>query len=366
MTSVADRQRSLLSPDTRYFESKDALELESGAVLPGLTLAYRTWGRLDPAAPDAVLICHALTGSADADDWWPGMIGDGLALDPARDFIVCSNVIGGCYGSSGPLTTAAGGDRRYGGDFPQVTVRDMVQAQRRLLDALGVRRLKLVVGPSLGGMQVLEWAATFPERVESIAPIGVSGRHSAWCIGISAAQREAIYNDPAWQGGHYSDASPPAQGLAAARMMAMVSYRSFDNLAERFGRGREDSGEFSVESYLRYQGAKLNGRFDAVSYVRLTEAMDSHDVARGRGDYPAVLGTIAQPALVVSVSSDVLYPPREQRELAEALPNADYRVLESPHGHDGFLIDTAELGFMIKDFRSKLKVASSSRIAVAN
>ncbi len=343
-----------LSPETRYRELPGSFRLESGESVDDPVVAYRTWGTLNRDGTNAVLVCHALTGSADADDWWAGMFGPGRALDPERDFIVCSNVLGGCYGTSGPLSPAPDGARRQGGDFPRVTVRDMVHLQRRLLDALGVRRLALVIGPSLGGMQVLEWAACYPERVGAIAPIGISARHSAWCIGISEAQRQAIWRDPLWRDGRYPDDAPPRQGMSVARMIAMVSYRSWENFESRFGREQAKPELFQVESYLRYQGDKLVDRFDAASYVRLTQAMDSHDLGRARGELEAVLAAIRQPALVVSVSSDVLYPPREQRYLAEHLPNARYEELDTPHGHDGFLIDLDELGEMVRAFRRGL------------
>jgi homoserine O-acetyltransferase len=341
-----------VSDETRRFTAHTPLPLESGEQLGELTLAYRTWGTLNAARDNAVLVCHALTGSADADAWWPGLIGSGCALDPAHDFIVCSNVIGGCYGSSGPLSLRPGSQKRFGGDFPRVTIRDMVHAQKRLIDSLGVESLALALGPSLGGMQVLEWAASYPDSVRAIAPIGVSGRHSAWCIAVGEAQRQAIYADPGWQGGLYDDAGPEA-GLAAARMMAMVTYRSWQNFESRFGREPHQRDDFSVGSYLQYQGRKLVNRFDAVSYVRLTEAMDSHDLGRGRsGDMAQELRALRHPALIVSVSSDVLYPPAEQAELAAHLPNAHYETLESAHGHDGFLIDMEPLSDMIRRFRA--------------
>lgn len=346
-----------VSPETRLARLPAPVPTESGATLGDVTLAYRTWGTLAPKGDNAVLVCHALTGSADADDWWPGLIGAGAPLDPDRDFIVCSNVIGGCYGSTGPFSPGPAG-QRLGLAFPRVTVRDMVRAQKHLLDALGVSRLRLVIGPSLGGMQTLEWGASYPGFVEAIAPIGVSGRHSAWCIGIGAAQRAAIAADPDWRGGRYPDERLPARGLAAARMMAMVTYRSWRNFEDRFERGSDQLDGFDVESYLDYQGRKLVGRFDAASYYRLTEAMDSHDLGRERGgDYREVLRAIECPALIVSVSSDVLYPPHEQELLAEHLPAADYRELDSPHGHDGFLIDLEPLAEMISDFRGGARAA---------
>ena len=342
-----------LHEQTRVFRAEQPLALESGESLANVTLAYRTWGRLNAAADNVVLICHALTGSADADSWWPGLIGEGGALDPTRDFIVCSNVLAGCYGSAGPYTRIDDDTgRRYGLRFPKISVRDMVAAQRLLLESLGVRRMSLVLGPSLGGMQTLEWAAMYPEWVQAIAPIGTSARHSAWCIGISEAQRAAIATDPNWQEGRYGDDRRPEQGLAAARMMAMVSYRSFENFEQRFAREMQDDATFSIQSYLRYKGQKLVDRFDAASYYRLTQAMDTHDVGRGREGTETTLQRIQCPALVVSVASDVLYPPAEQRFIAKHLPQATFRELASEHGHDGFLIDTDELATMLKHFRT--------------
>ena len=340
-----------VSRDTRLWRSAEPLRLESGAVLPEVQVAYRTWGKLAPGGGNAVLVCHALTGSADADVWWDGLFGPGKALDPERDFVICSNVLAGCYGSSGPNQPHPEDGEPWGSRFPEVTIRDMVRLQALLLDHLDVGRLRLVLGPSLGGMQVLEWAATFPDRVQAMAPIGVSGRHSAWCIAIGEAQRRAILLDPDWQDGRYPPDRPPRHGLAVARMMAMVSYRSWENFEHRFGRKQQDwDGQYAAASYLSYQGEKLHRRFDANTYVRLTQAMDTHDLARGRGEYPQVLGGLDLPALVVSVDSDVLYPPREQRELAELLPRAHYEVLHTPAGHDGFLIETDALSEMILRF----------------
>lgn len=189
-----------------------AFALESGVRLPSVTVAYRTWGRLNARGDNAVLVCHALTGSADVDRWWGALLGPGRAFDPDRDFVVCSNVLGSCYGTTGPASPRPGGASRWGGDFPAVTVRDIVRVQAALLEALGVRRLRLVVGGSLGGMQVLEWALLFPERVDAIAPVAVSARHSAWCIGLSEAQRQAIYADPRWRGGRYPPTTGPRGG----------------------------------------------------------------------------------------------------------------------------------------------------------
>jgi homoserine O-acetyltransferase/O-succinyltransferase len=343
-----------ISRETRLWTLAGPFPLDGGATLPSLQVAYRTWGRLAADGGNAVLVCHALTGSADADVWWGGLFGAGRALDPERDFIICSNVLAGCYGTSGPIQPHPDDGEPYGSRFPVVTIRDMVRLQALLLDHLGVEQLQLVLGPSLGGMQALEWAACYPERVQAIAPIGVSGRHSAWCIAISESQRRAIYLDPDWRDGRYPADRPPRHGLAVARMIAMCSYRSWENFERRFGRKTQEwDGQFAVTSYLNYQGEKLYRRFDANTYVRLTQAMDSHDIARGRGEYREVLAGLMMPALIVSVDSDVLYPPHEQAELAELLPAARYEVLQTPAGHDGFLIETETLGELLLNFRRR-------------
>jgi homoserine O-acetyltransferase len=331
--------------------------LEAGGELPSATVAYRTWGRLDRPGTNAVLVCHALTGSADVERWWGDLLGPGRALDPERDFVVCSNVLGSCYGTTGPVSPRPGGRGRWGGDFPAVTVRDLVHVQARLLETLGVRRLRLVVGGSLGGMQVLEWALLFPERVAAIAPIAVSARHSAWCIGLSEAQRQAIYADPRWRGGRYPPEDGPEAGLAVARQIAMCTYRSRASLEGRFSRDGGAGGGFAVEGWLHHHGRALVERFDANTYVTLTRAMDTHDVGRGRGGWREALAAFEAPALVVSIDSDVLYPPVEQEELAAALPAGRLVTLRSPHGHDAFLIEGEATNALLRDFRRGLQAA---------
>jgi homoserine O-acetyltransferase len=326
--------------------------LDSGERLPSVTVAYRTWGRLDGDGANAVLVCHALTGSPDVAAWWGPLLGAGRALDPARDFVVCSNVLGSCYGTTGPASRRPGSSERWGADFPEITVRDMVRVEAALLDALGVRRLRLVIGGSLGGMQVLEWALLYPGRVDAIAPMAVSPRHSAWCIGISEAQRQAIYADPRWRDGRYPSNDPPVAGLAVARAIAMLSYRSRESLESRFSRGQND-GVYSVESWLRHHGQALVDRFDASAYVTLTMAMDAHDVGRGRGGWREAAASVRVPALVVSIDSDVLYPPVEQEELAAALPLGRLATLRSPHGHDAFLIEAEAVNGLVADFREE-------------
>ncbi len=349
--------------ETRHLDLPGPFALESGETLPHVRVAYRTWGSLDRNGANAVLICHALTGSADADRWWGGLIGAGRSLDPARDFVICSNVLGSCYGTTGPASPRPDGGGLWGPAFPAVTVRDMVRVQAALLDALHVRRLRLVLGGSLGGMQVLEWALLYPERVDAIAPIATSGRHSAWCIALSEAQRQAIQADPLWNGGRYGPDTAPASGLAAARAVAMCTYRSRESLEARFGRRLRGPGLFEVTSWLHHHGEQLVSRFDANTYITLTRAMDSHDVARGRGSYEDVLRSIDIPALVVTIDSDVLYPPEEQVELAALLPAARLATLRSPHGHDAFLIDVEALDGLLAEFRASVAPIQSKTLS---
>ena len=360
-TQLPARLAQHISAETQFYALPGTFALESGVSLANVVVAYRTWGRLNRAGDNAVLVCHALTGSADVDAWWPGLIENGGALDPEQDFIVCSNILGSCYGTTGPVSRRPDG-RRYRADFPEITVRDMVRLEKRLLEHLGVNRLALVTGPSLGGMQALEWAVSYPDFVASIVPIGVGVHHSSWCIAMNAAQRAAIYADPNWHGGYYTETAQPEQGLAAARMMAICGYRSSESFARRFPRTEGETGDdHPVISYLEHQGRKINHRFDANTYVRLTCAMNEFDLAAGRGSHEEVLGSIRQAALVVSVSSDLLYPPAEQAFIAEHLPQATYVTLQSEHGHDGFLIETAELGALIREFRWGLAAGEQLR-----
>ena len=322
------------------------LELESGDVLTQVPIAYDSWGELNAERDNVVVVCHALTGNTRADVWWGPLIGPEGAFDPERYFVICMNVLGSPYGSASPLTARPGNGAPYGVDFPQVTIRDTVQAHKAVLDRLGVRGVVTAIGGSMGGMQALEWAY-FGAFVRSIIPVAVGGRHSAWCIGFSEAQRQAIFADAAWNGGRYTE--QPAAGLAAARMMAMISYRSRESFEDRFGRQQNDgqSDVYAVESYLRYQGEKLVNRFDANCYIHLTRQMDTHDVARGRGGYEAALRSIEQPALVIGIDSDVLYPLEEQEELARLIPNAELEVVASAHGHDAFLIEFEQMNDIV-------------------
>jgi homoserine O-acetyltransferase len=343
---------------------------DCGARLPGITVAYETHGSLSPEGSNAILVCHALTGNAHAGGfssadpksagWWEPLIGPGRGLDTDRYFVICSNILGSCYGTTGPASVNPETGRVYGMGFPQMTVRDMVRVQRALLDALGVRSLVTVLGGSLGGMQTLEWAIMEPSLVRSIIPIGTAVRHSPWCVGLNDIARQAIMNDPDWRGGDYGSFGQPRRGLSLARQIAMVSYRSGASFLRRFDRERragdgngarfDPSNLFQIESYLRYQGEKLVDRFDANAYIYISRAMDLHDVAHGRGALQEVLTGIRCPVLCVGISSDVLYPTREQKAIAAAIPGALYREIQSDDGHDAFLIEHGQMASMIRNF----------------
>ncbi|WP_041469049.1 homoserine O-acetyltransferase MetX [Chloroherpeton thalassium] len=348
------RYKDFFSEKTQFANFKTPLTLEFGGTLPEYRVAYRSWGKLNKSGDNAILICHALTGSADADIWWAPLFGEGKTFDETKDFIVCSNVLGSCYGTTGPASINPETGKRFGPDFPSFTIRDMVRVQRSLLNALGVKKLKMVIGGSLGGMQALEWCAMYPDFVETQVTIASSGKHSAWCIGLSEAQRQAICADENWNGGHYTPENPPKNGLSAARMIAMCTYRTRASFETRFARSLRAKETFNVESYLLYQGEKLVERFDANAYVKLTQAMDKHDLSRNRGDYYNVLKSIDIPSLIVAINSDILYPQEEQEELVRFMPNAQFGMLYSQHGHDTFLIEMEALNKLVMAFQKQL------------
>ncbi|MDR1818360.1 MAG: homoserine O-acetyltransferase [Puniceicoccales bacterium] len=335
--------------------------LELGGALPALTLRYETYGALNAAGDNAVLVCHALTGDHHVagryapDDpkpgWWDGFVGAGRPLDPARFFIIGVNVLGGCRGSTGPCSPNPATGAAYGPDFPEITVGDMVRAQRLLVRALGVRRLHAVIGGSLGGMQGLHWASEFPGEVANVAALACAARQGAQAIAFNVVGRAAIAADAAWQGGRYAPETPPAAGLAVARMLGHITYLCPEKLERRFGRQRRDSGMFEVESYLRHQGEKFVRRFDANSYATITRATDRFDLAeRTGGDLTAALTPFAGQGGRVSMlafSSDWLYPPAASRAVADAFRAAggvaEYCELQTDAGHDAFLFPTPEL-----------------------
>jgi homoserine O-acetyltransferase len=353
-----------------------ALSLERGATLAPVTVAYETWGRLAPSRDNVVLLCHALTGDAHACDlaqpddpragWWNPLVGPGRVFDTDRYFVVCSNVLGGCYGTTGPTSprggTVEGEQARWGLDFPHVTVGDMVRAQRALLAALGIERLAMVAGGSLGGSQALEWAIAYPELVERAIIIGAAQRLPAQGLAIDDIARQAIMADPRWQSGAYAPGEGPETGLALARMLAMLTYTSAAGLDARFGRGlatRESAWPAwgprrDVETYLHHQADKLARRFDANTYLYLTSAMDHYDAAAAWGSDAAALGRIRAETLVVGMSTDWLYPPALTRQLAEGISTAGgsayYAEIESLDGHDAFLKDWGQMDAALRRF----------------
>ncbi|GIU85431.1 MAG: homoserine O-acetyltransferase [Acidimicrobiales bacterium] len=349
------------------------LVLEGGGILRDITIAYETWGELDDSASNAVLVCHALTGDSHAagpreaghptEGWWDPLIGPGRALDTDRYFVVCANVLGGCQGTTGPASPAPDTGRPFGSRFPQVTIRDMVRTQAALADHLGVRRWLCVVGGSMGGMQVLEWGIMFPRRVRSLAPIATCAASSALQIAYSSVQRQAIAMDPNWRGGDYYDAPPgegPHRGLALARAIAQITYRTGKVFEDRFGRKVVEELDytlwqrFDVEGYLDYHGLKLVRRFDANSYLLLSKAMDLHDVGRDRWGISRALRRIRVPTLVMGIESDTLYPLCQQELIRDELRAAGlevwYSVIRSDNGHDAFLIDTDQVAAPLGDF----------------
>jgi homoserine O-acetyltransferase len=349
-----------------------ALRLDSGATLDVVDVAYETYGTLDAAAGNAMLICHALTGDQHVASphprtgkpgWWTRLVGEGKPIDPARHFIVCANVIGSCMGSSGPASIDPATGRPYAMGFPVITIRDMVRAQAMLLDHLGIRTLAAVVGGSMGGMQALSWPATFPDRVRAAVVIASTARHTAQNIAFHEVGRQAIMADPRWRGGDYPSDDPPAAGLAVARMAAHITYLSEAGLTEKFGRklqGREAKGfgfdaDFQVESYLRHQGLSFVDRFDANSYLYITRAMDYFDLAEEHGGIlAAAFRDTAARFCLVSFDSDWLYPTIESRHIVHALNaagrEASFVELSSPYGHDAFLLESSDMNRVVDGF----------------
>ncbi len=351
--------------------------LEGGGCLDEVDVAYESWGTLDAEASNAVLVCHALTGDAHAAGpsgpgqaaagWWDDLIGPGKAIDTDQFYVVCANVLGGCQGTTGPASPHPDDGEPYGSRFPIVSVRDTVRTQAALADALGIRRWAAVVGGSVGGMQAIEWAVMYPDRVGSMINIASAVSASPLQIGWSMVGRLAIVQDPKWSDGNYYDqgiGGGPHLGLMLARRIAQLHYRSDQSFADRFGRSSVDRldsfnlwDRFQIESYLDHHGQKLAKRFDANTYLVLNKAMDLHDIGRGRGGYEAAIARISCPSLVVSVSSDALYTPRQQRELHKLLTEAGaevcFETIESDHGHDGFLIEFDQLEPVLGKFLAK-------------
>jgi homoserine O-acetyltransferase len=349
----------------------DSITLDNGATLAPVEVAYETYGQLNAAKTNAILILHAWTGDAHAagishDDgkpgWWDNMIGPGKGFDTNKYFVICSNVLGGCRGTTGPSSIDPATGCPYAMTFPVITIGDMVRLQSMLIDWFGIGRLLAVSGGSMGGMQALQWAVDYPDRLVSAIPIATTWRHSAQQIAFNEVGRQSIMADPDWNQGNYYGKQPPARGLAVARMVGHITFMSDDSMREKFGRrlrGKESFGfdfevDFEVESYLRYRGAQFVGRFDANTYLYTTKAMDYFDLAAGRTSLSSAFAGAKARFLVISYNSDWLYPSYQAREIVSALRgmNRDvaYVELESNHGHDSFLVDVAEQSQLVSGF----------------
>jgi len=355
----------VIPPSPTYegdFVLDEHLLLECGRTLSGVTLHYAVYGKLNAARDNAVLVCHALSGSALVHSWWPEVFAPGGVLSLDHDFVICINLLGSCYGSTGPGSVNAETGELYGADFPLVSIRDNVRAQAKLLDSLGVRRLRLVMGGSMGGMQALEWAILFPERVQralviGVAPLGAMG------LALNHLQRKAIQHDPEWEGGRYLPQKPPRQGLALARQIAMLSYKSPELFDERFGRNPNRNGEdplalddcgggliggrYDIAGYLDEQGRRFVDRFEANSYLAILRTMDTWDPLQGNASPEEAFGRIRAKLIFIGISSDWLFPCDSVRRFAETIrsagADAEYREMTSDHGHDAFLAEQAEL-----------------------
>lgn len=322
----------------QFFYYKAPFELENGAVLEQLTVAYHTWGKLNETGDNVIWVCHALTANANASEWWPNLIGEGLAFDTDKYFVVCANILGSCYGSTGPSSTNPATDKPYLHSFPFITIRDMVKAHELLREYLSITNIHLLAGGSMGGYQALEWAVSNPTLIDNLFLLTTSAKESAWGIGIHTAQRMAIETDPTWKGGTLSDGK---EGVKVARAIGMLTYRSYDSFVKT--QSDDDSNkvdDFRASSYIKYQGEKLAARFSAHSYWLLTKALDSHNVARGRGSMTDVLNSVKAKTLIMAISSDLLCPVNEAKFLTQSIPKSTLVVIDSLYGHDGFLVET--------------------------
>lgn len=339
--------------DLQYFDYKYSFGLESGESLPGFRLAYTTRGTLNADRSNAVWICHALTGNADAGDWWSGMIGPGKYYDPASYFIVCVNILGSCYGSTGPLSVNPATGQPYYHDFPMITIRDIVATLDLLRQELEIEKIHTCIGGSVGGEQALEWAIVQPKLIDNLIVIAASAVASPWCIAFNEAQRMAIEADPTW-----TERRPEAgrEGMKAARAMAMISYRNYDTYGFTQALDNNEQLEgYKAAGYQRYQGEKLADRYNAFTYRVLSKVMDSHNVGRNRGSILNALAQIKAHTLVVGIRSDLLFPPTEQQFLARHIPEATYEEIDSLYGHDGFLIEFRPLANIIRRWTASLE-----------
>lgn len=334
--------------ENKTYKYQGELTLESGQKLPEVQIAYSTLGRLNAQGDNVVWVCHALTANSDVASWWEGLVGEGKLFDPAKHFIICANILGSCYGTTGPIEINPSTNKPYYLSFPQITIRDMVQAHELLRKHLGIEKIKMCIGGSLGGQQAMEWAIMQPELIENLVLLATNAFHSPWGIAFNESQRLAIKADPTW-----NCDSPDAgrEGLKAARSIALLSYRNYLTYQHSQSEASiEKTDDFRAISYQNYQGEKLVKRFNCHSYWYLSKAMDSHNVGRGRGSVEKALATIKAKTLTIGIKSDVLFPVSEQIFLAENIKNAAYKEIDSLYGHDGFLIETQTIQSLIDSF----------------
>jgi homoserine O-acetyltransferase len=362
--------------ETQCYQIPEELVLEHGGRLSNISVAYETYGKINTEKSNAILVCHALSGDAHAggwhkDDekpgWWDIIIGPGKALDTDKYFVICSNILGGCKGTTGPSSINPITNKPYGLDFPAITIRDMVEVQKNLVDNFGIRKLFAVAGGSFGGMQVLQWAVSYPEIVRMAIPIATSAYSSPQQIAFNEVGRKAITSDPDWNSGNYYDRSLPARGLSLARMIGHITYLSEESMHQKFGRKLQDKSDYSfdfssldfqVESYLRYHGDAFVKRFDANSYLYITKAIDYFDLTKkGTQSLADAFKDVKAKFLVISISSDWLYPPYQCKEIAEALSANDIDVrhceIKSNYGHDSFLLESGQMNYTIGNFLSR-------------
>ena len=333
----------------QVYHHGEAITLESGAVLAEVDITYDTFGTLNEAKDNVIWVCHALTANSDVADWWPHTVEEGCFLDPTRYFIVCANFLGSHYGTTSPLSVNPTTGEKYYYDFPQITVRDMVKCHQLLAKHLGIERVKLLIGSSIGGFQCMEWAISEPKFMESVALIATTTCTEPWAAAFNESQRMAIRTDRTW-GERRDDAG--IDGMAVARSIALISYRggAAYNATQQDENPNEASFTRRAHSYQQYQGEKLRRRFNALSYYRLSEAVDSHNIARGRGSIAEALSKIEARALVVAISSDILFPPEAHTPLREHIRDVEYHLIESEFGHDGFLVEHEKLNTIIRNF----------------
>ena len=327
---------------------KEPFVLECGAVLPEVEVEYTTYGTLSPAKDNIIWVCHALTADSRVADWWNNTVEEGKFLDPARWYVICANILGSPYGTTSPVSINPATGKQYGAEFPMITVRDMVALHRRLAQRLGIEHVELLVGSSIGGFQCMEWAIADPDFARRVALIATCTRSSAWAIAFNESQRMAIEADQTF---HTDAPDAGLAGMAVARSIALLSYRGAEayNATQTDPDGEKLEG-FRVTTYQQHQGEKLRRRFNAHCYYRLSQAVDSHNIARGRGSVEEALRQIRAKALVVAITSDILFPPADHTVMVENIPSVEYRLIDSPFGHDGFLVEGEQLDTIIKNF----------------